>query len=302
MSTFSFDAKAKNLPLATNELLGPGLTARSVYSLVRAQEQSLLAAGLSDKDVRMINIRILGWMMIFSSNDEMRAEMAIAIASCNNELDQLVILGRFYRDHWIRTFKKSKGHTPRESGHTSRPSFDTIALCVEHTLDPAPTSYQAAKQNALIRDGYRCMVTGIYEDNSYAKIDELRKEIDASHSAIGTVQCAHIFSRSTNTNLGDDVKRAYAGAAWTVLARFGYTDFLEELNGTNIHRLSNLLTLDTNVHGWFDKLWLWFEPLDDDPDSHRYRALIPCRCLTNVTSLCMLRVPKLPICQELQRS
>ncbi|KAL0958578.1 hypothetical protein HGRIS_000716 [Hohenbuehelia grisea] len=292
MSTFSFDGRPQKLPPATQELLGPGLTAHSAYSLVRAHERNLIAhESPGDRDPRIIHLRVLGWMMIFSANDEMRAEMARAIVSCNDKLDQLVALGTFYRDHWIRTFKKIKGPTPRASGHISRPSFDTISLFVAHFLDPAPKDYQAAKQNALIRDGHRCMVTGRYDDTSYMKIQELHNELDADpNTSVGVVECAHIFARSTNTNFSDDVKRAYAGAAWTVLMRFGYSDFLEELNGADIHRLSNLLTLDKDIHSWFDNLWLWFEPLvsipfnilgfisyfktsqDDDPDSHRYKV------------------------------
>jgi hypothetical protein len=40
---------------------------------------------------------------------------------------------------------------------------------------------------------------------------------------------------------------------------FGIIDVLAELDGANIHRLSNALTLDMSVHAAFDGLKLWFE-------------------------------------------
>jgi hypothetical protein len=43
--------------------------------------------------------------------------------------------------------------------------------------------------------------------------------------------------------------------------RFGRTEFRDELDGNNIHRLGNIMTLDTRLQTSFDKLELW---LDDD--------------------------------------
>ena len=40
---------------------------------------------------------------------------------------------------------------------------------------------------------------------------------------------------------------------------FGYGDLPGKLNGVGIHRLDNIMTLDSYIHGLFDKLRLWFE-------------------------------------------
>jgi hypothetical protein len=45
-----------------------------------------------------------------------------------------------------------------------------------------------------------------------------------------------------------------------VMSRMGNFDVLEELNGTKVHRLENILTLQLDVHQFFDGLVLWFEP------------------------------------------
>ena len=40
---------------------------------------------------------------------------------------------------------------------------------------------------------------------------------------------------------------------------FGYEDLPEKLNGAGIHSLDNIMTLELNIHSWFDELRLWFE-------------------------------------------
>jgi HNH endonuclease len=47
--------------------------------------------------------------------------------------------------------------------------------------------------------------------------------------------------------------------ASSVMERFGQRGFRDELDGPNIHRLSNILTLNANLHALFDKLALWLE-------------------------------------------
>ena len=46
---------------------------------------------------------------------------------------------------------------------------------------------------------------------------------------------------------------------WAIMESFGIIDVLAELDGANIHRLSNALTLDGTIHTSFDGLDLWFE-------------------------------------------
>ena len=50
-----------------------------------------------------------------------------------------------------------------------------------------------------------------------------------------------------------------SSAMYAVLVSFGYKHCLNELNGANIHRLQNILTLEGNMHRRFDDLELWFE-------------------------------------------
>ena len=48
---------------------------------------------------------------------------------------------------------------------------------------------------------------------------------------------------------------------WAIINGFGGADVLAELDGTNIHRLSNGLTMMQELHTMFDNLWVWFEEI-----------------------------------------
>ena len=84
----------------------------------------------------------------------------------------------------------------------------------------APQSHQHAKANvsathyvlsalvykysalfkALVRDGFRCVVSGEYDAVCVERNKELRLEIAADCDATWT-ECAHIFPESTNANI-----------------------------------------------------------------------------------------------------
>lgn len=46
---------------------------------------------------------------------------------------------------------------------------------------------------------------------------------------------------------------------WAVMARFGYTQLPNDLNGPNVHRLENVMTTVTGFHLIFDQLKIWFD-------------------------------------------
>lgn len=58
------------------------------------------------------------------------------------------------------------------------------------------------------------------------------------------------------------IQKRFAATAFAMFDRFGYTGIQQELSGTNIHRLENVMTLDVAIHRWFDCMALWFEAID----------------------------------------
>ncbi|KAF9458911.1 hypothetical protein BDZ94DRAFT_1269415 [Collybia nuda] len=186
--------------------------------------------------------------------------------SCNVDSGKLLKLGEFYYNYFIRPFKKIKGRTPTPSGHQSRTSFNTLKDMISTMLVQFPTDHREAKKSALVRGGFRCMVSGAYDKTSMQQNDDLRaraKDFDRAGvriGVVGNIQCAHILSELTNQDIfSDDSKRWYAAPAWVVLDRFGYGSVLQELNGSGVHHLENILTLLSEVRDRFDGLELWFE-------------------------------------------
>ena len=53
----------------------------------------------------------------------------------------------------------------------------------------------------------------------------------------------------------------FAPSPWAVMEHLGNVLVTKELNGPNIHRLENVMTLETGLHALFDNLNLWFEPV-----------------------------------------
>jgi hypothetical protein len=76
------------------------------------------------------------------------------------------------------------------------------------------------------------------------------------------------------------------------MSRFGGVDVVEELNGENVHRLENVMTMSANLHGLFDTLVIWFESTVSFPPmfEHNLAPYKSCR----VTQTRTTSVPERP--------
>ncbi|KAI0357308.1 hypothetical protein OH77DRAFT_1399856, partial [Trametes cingulata] len=113
---------------------------------------------------------------------------------------------------------------------------------------------------ALVRDNFRCMVTGKVDWKAAQKKLASR----ASGEDYTTTQCCYIFPDSL---AGKELCKEYeAASVWTILKQFGCEDIHAELGsateGANLHRLENILTLDVFIYKLFDDLSLWFEAVE----------------------------------------
>ncbi|KAI6160489.1 hypothetical protein EDD17DRAFT_1832609 [Pisolithus thermaeus] len=130
---------------------------------------------------------------------------------------------------------------------------------IENMLQEVPQSHQMAKKHALVRDGFQCAVTKTYDWKSILNNKELEMKVMHEAGWTGSTHCAHIFLEFTNVNItvGSDEVR-YATSVWAVLDQFGYSALWEELNGSNVNRLENMITLEPSLHSFFDLLQVWF--------------------------------------------
>ncbi|KAK0199582.1 hypothetical protein DFS33DRAFT_1397971, partial [Desarmillaria ectypa] len=112
---------------------------------------------------------------------------------------------------------------------------------------------------ALVRDGFRCVVTGNYHRDTLSEVSASTDEI--REAGVVHTQCAHIVPESTYLDVSDqdssNKKLDYAASVLAVLKGFGYD--VEQLNSTKVHSLYNAMTMEANVHDWFHRLEIWFE-------------------------------------------
>ncbi|KAF5310633.1 hypothetical protein D9619_008090 [Psilocybe cf. subviscida] len=221
--------------------------------------------------LRLVSIRILGCLIHHAPTDVAVGTVVKEIHSCKEDAD-LYDVGDLYLRALTRAFKAAKGQTPAPSNHASRPSFDTLSDMIKDYLEPAPLSHTTAKKNALARDGFRCVVSAKYDLASIQENSELKKKYlsgELPFKDVTHTQCAHIFSESTNVGIEPESdKLDWASSMWAVMTRFGYTSLPDDLNGPNIHRLENIMTLQGDIHKLFDSLSIWFVATNTE---HTYR-------------------------------
>ncbi|KZT02084.1 uncharacterized protein LAESUDRAFT_730607 [Laetiporus sulphureus 93-53] len=246
------------LALRDNLIPHHAMTIRSVYTeLVLPAE----AAAKEDRKAHLIAIRVLGYLLLYPLNDVCRSVIAQEIASCN-----VPFLECKMRSNHLSIYKH-KERTPAPSSHSSRSSFDNLQEMIQAVLAQSPSKPGSTKQQALVRDNFRCMVTGRLDQKSYFKYSS---EMERPEEITET-QCCHIFPNMLG-NIETGEKANYVADIWTMFRRFGYRELQRELSGDLIHRLGNVLTLSGNLHSMMDTLELWFEPIEGM--KNRYRVQI----------------------------
>jgi len=150
---------------------------------------------------------------------------------------------------------KFKGRTPSSSQHPS-PSFEDVKAQMKVDISETPKNHKDAKDRALIRDGWRCVVTGL-NDRS-VPMDTLPR------FAIHT-ECAHIIPEATffsvDPKTEQNSKLDYSASILAVLSRFCYD--ISSFNGAKVHSLTNVMTMEKNIHDAFDQLECYLEATDE---------------------------------------
>ncbi|KAH7910681.1 hypothetical protein BJ138DRAFT_1064691 [Hygrophoropsis aurantiaca] len=243
-------------------------TLHGAYTKCLSREKSLQGAPDSkERQQKLINVRIVGFIVLDWPTPAVVQTIAREVAACKE--DAIDAIGQRYYNHLLRSLKSNGGPIPDPSAHISRPSFDRKMDLIKEMLVEAPQDHQATKKKAsvscraLIRDGFRCIVTGRYDTDMGAKTEELRDEIMASGKETVATQCAHIFSGSTDVDIaGPDTDDEQAASVWAVMKGFGGRTLPDDLNGHKIHRLENVMTMSYDVHQKFGKLNVWFMETD----------------------------------------
>ncbi|KAJ7166287.1 hypothetical protein C8R43DRAFT_1162659 [Mycena crocata] len=261
-------------------------------NILSAERAALKAAGseaLTKPSPRyndpLIGVRVLGFLLQDLWQHSQHSfgvipykELIKEIASClsvpgytvnseeeaEQQHDELQSLGLHYRNHLIRVFRSNGGSISKRSEHPSRPSLDVIRDRII-SEKRTPTTAGSARKKALLRDGYRCMLTGQYDLDSAELHPELNDRATADHVTMAVTQCAHIFSETAQEG---EQKTDYAASAMAILRVFGLDSKAESLVGGNVHKHFNILTMRSDLHHLFDHLDFWLEEVIGEENTY----------------------------------
>ncbi|KZP12564.1 hypothetical protein FIBSPDRAFT_921823 [Athelia psychrophila] len=222
--------------------------------------------------------RLLGYLVLESPGDEGRDYITDEIIRCDSDNDRMNCLAKLYQDHLLRLFRQNKGHTP-----TTTPSYDPSLPSVEEekflyssAVEPAPNDHTQAKKAALRRDDYRCVVTGALDCDYIECLSPTDQAALPITVTIRLTNACHIFPPFTNVDIEPEEEghptTHYAGTVWGIVNHFGGVWIENELNGNQLHRLSNVMTMTTDLRTWFDELRLWFEEVPNTPATYTVGA------------------------------
>lgn len=161
------------MPLSKYPFHHPSPTVKSVFDLCRLAEfevtnkldpsAQLTEATRKTLQKELYHVRLAGYLLVYNLADTHIAELTGSILSGR----QIVELGAFYDQHFVRTCKtfhplrclafdlisiwpvrRIKGRTPQPSNHPSRDSSDFAVdqLMDQLALSPYPTNLQEAKK------------------------------------------------------------------------------------------------------------------------------------------------------------
>ncbi|KAF9486011.1 hypothetical protein BDN70DRAFT_889725 [Pholiota conissans] len=235
----------------------------SAYTTCLNIEETLQQITDDISKIDLIYIRVLGYLMHYLPTDRGTQGIEVVSREINSAPNNAAILkiGKMYLEDFIMAFRPNKGHSDRPSDDSSWPSTPSHMIdMIDDEWVEAPLSSQDARRNALIRDGYRCVITGRYDPGSLERIKGLWTKAQTN---VDVTRCAYIFvpPARTTVKLGSD-ERGSEAALWTVLESFGYGDLSNELKGSQIHRFENIMTLSALAFYLFNELNMWFVKTD----------------------------------------
>ncbi|KAK1220000.1 hypothetical protein PQX77_017253 [Marasmius sp. AFHP31] len=197
-----------------------------------------------------------------ASNWEDRAQTLVEwkrlINASLSATDKLVTLGEYY-DQWFQTLNAETNFQTPSPPQWSRDEYDSLN---EHTEAKAkllthPKDHHQAREAALIRDGWRCIISRAIDQDAHVYEPEAFPLHKEENQFIHVMTVHHIIPVLTKPQ------------TYKIFEYFGYPGLKEELDGKKVHCLKNLLTISRSFHGSLDDQSMWLDPIEDTPNSYR---------------------------------
>ncbi|KAH8801243.1 hypothetical protein DL96DRAFT_1635691 [Flagelloscypha sp. PMI_526] len=233
-----------------------------------AFEVHSLAAGEAGA-IGLRHARVLGHLVLHAPSQTARTEVAKVINSCLGDYSLLSDLGETFVDYFIFSFKRYKGRTPASNSPPDGPYFEAYKSRLLTSISTPPTTHIEAKSQALIRDAFRCVVSGKYD-----RVAPVSGDIKRAAGGGVYTELAHIIPESTYFDVNKSPKKSdYSSSVMAVLKSFGYD--IPGLHGPKIHSLCNVMTVSKDDHDFFERLELWFEKTET-PNCYSCQKSVAC--------------------------
>jgi len=253
--------KANTLPVQQMANEDPNYL--SAYNICLLHEEELAANAN-----KLRCIRILGYLLLNAPNRAVRSEINRCIHSRQDD-SELVDFGALFERHVILPLMKCKGRTPTPSHYTPGMYFRTARDQMKVDALEPPKNHNDAKDHALIRDNWRCVVTGVFDLNVP---DDIMTQLDPTKESGQFTECAHIIPDSTffgvNPKSEDNLKLGHSASVLAFLQLF--ISDIGSFNEEKVHSLVNVITLDKGVHDAFNRMGFYFEAT---PQENRYETV-----------------------------
>ncbi|KAM5539144.1 hypothetical protein V8D89_007189 [Ganoderma adspersum] len=228
--------------------------------------------------MKLIHVRVLGHLLSQSGflSDTAFSAITTDILRCRgegvNEVDaeSLNDLSEFFRDYFIRPFRRFKS---RVSNIASQPSDSEPPIRLTKEVSQmalvTPRNRQESRNQAMIREDYRCIATRIL-DKKYARRLRMAGLVD---EFVEPLECCCIFAEPANTAMISGYEDKTRNR-WTLLKSLGYDHLVDRLaTPQGIHSLDNVMMMTHGIQDGFNTLDLWFEPVEPGGKAHTGQQL-----------------------------
>ncbi|KAF5325664.1 hypothetical protein D9611_000370 [Ephemerocybe angulata] len=209
----------------------------------------------------LIFCRILGYLLECAPGGKARSLVASEILGCNGDIAMILAIGAWYFEHLDRSFK----YTQRKED--SIKGFSQCSAELDEDLsspDEYLASHSAAEDQVKIRDDDHCLLTGSPDLWRWVKDPDFQERTKDWIPPLYTTHGCHILNHVAESS-GDDYSPS---AIWDVITRLDCQSALEELQGSQVHRLENMMTLSSIAYTLFTNLMVWLVPVPGEPNTY----------------------------------
>ncbi|CAE6535382.1 hypothetical protein RSOLAG22IIIB_01221 [Rhizoctonia solani] len=206
-------------------------------------------------------VRILGQMLIQAPSLEERTYVAKSINRCATN-QAILELGRSHLRQLVEYFRRLNIFSSTSPFPVDRIQSDSMIA--------ASMSHAEAEKQSLIRDNYRCMLSGAVDDRAFESLPSVQAEVIATNKSVVDTQCCHILTEHACCGHVEEIKYGDTLHNWTIAHLFGSTH-KDRLAGPGIHDLRNTLTLERGIHACFTRFLIWLEPTGKSENQYALR-------------------------------